>query len=277
MARFRGADPEADTTIRKPAGRFTSSFRAETCAVDIALEFVEQVLAEQPAPQLLPRVHIFTDSESLIKSLAGGPEQQSTVTACRIWERINRIAGADNGGCTLLLQWVPGHAGLEMNELADAAAREASELPQDGVPIDYTTAAAAIKRLVKKEWERGAKPSVRGAKLVPPQLEAGLNRSERRVLAQFRTGGKCWKLAKYRAEIAKAGEQVSPICERCQTGDEDVAHVLNDCPAYTAARLRHFGASEDNIRDLFENPMRVVQFLREVGITRAGNPGAGLL
>ena len=68
-----------------------------------------------------------------LRRLAEGPAAQTDVLADRVWQRLLDLA--DRGTHTSL-QWVPGHAGLPGNELADEIAREAANLEQRDVPID---------------------------------------------------------------------------------------------------------------------------------------------
>ena len=56
-----------------------------------------------------------------------GPTAQRDALADSVWRRLSELA---DRGTHLMLQWVPGHAGLPGNELADKVARAAADLDQ---------------------------------------------------------------------------------------------------------------------------------------------------
>ena len=63
------------------------------------------------------KIVLATDSQSLCCALASGNDD--------IQNLICKICDAN---CRLVVQWVPGHCMLDGNELADAAAKQASKL-----------------------------------------------------------------------------------------------------------------------------------------------------
>ena len=58
---------------------------------------------------------------------------QSDAVANRVWQRLRELT---DRGTHLSLQWVPCHAGLPGNEMADDVARAAADLNQDGALVD---------------------------------------------------------------------------------------------------------------------------------------------
>ncbi|XP_043212634.1 uncharacterized protein LOC122376759 [Amphibalanus amphitrite] len=127
-----------ERSVRAPAGRLCSSFRAEMVALRTALSF----LLENPLHADDPVV-ICTDSQSALAALREGPAAQHSPLGGAIWRALR---GLTAGGRQVHLQWVPSHCGLEGNERADSIAKEASNLAQDQAPIDVQTARRAAAR-----------------------------------------------------------------------------------------------------------------------------------
>ncbi|KAF0307743.1 ATP-dependent RNA helicase DDX51 [Amphibalanus amphitrite] len=125
--------------IRAPAGRFTSSYTAELIALRETLKYIESILTDQD-PAL--NIQLCTDSLSSLMRLREGPANQTERVADQVWLSLRRLGRRHR----VDLQWVPGHAGVAGNEIADAVAREAAELLQDGTPITFAAAKSLLKR-----------------------------------------------------------------------------------------------------------------------------------
>ena len=99
---------KGETELRRiwtPAGRWTSSYRADITALDSALVFLKEAAADS-APR---EVRICTDSQSTHGQLREGPAAQRDVLVDRVWQRLREVTA---WGTHLSLQWVSGHAGL---------------------------------------------------------------------------------------------------------------------------------------------------------------------
>ena len=244
--------------IQTPAGRWTSSYRAELTALDAALESLREIAADSAPAE----VRICTDSQSALTRLKGGPAAQTDVLADRVWRRLRGLA---DRGTRLILQWVPGHAGLPGNELADEVARAAADLCQDEVPIDLQSAKARIRRHAHEEWEERLRPTRYfkevGPRRVTPGERAGLSRRESVEAARLRTGHTT-ALAAYRHRI---GLQDAPTCPECQGEPETMTHLLTDCPARADLRRRIFGRDDPTLQDALGDRARLVELLRRLG------------
>ena len=138
-------------------------------ALDTALRYLQT--AADPAPR---EVCICSDSQSALRRLKYGPAAQTDVLADKVWRRLNDLA---DRGVRLHLQWVPGHAGLPGNELADEVARAAADLDQAEAPVDLSWLSpdlgdtligsgrrdsaplATITRTARVEWPRASGPA----------------------------------------------------------------------------------------------------------------------
>ena len=115
---------------------------------------------------------IFTDSVAAMRRVGGdapGPGQELAIRAIEIAERLSRK------GSSVTIRWTPAHAGVEGNERADQAAKDAAALP----PLRGTRgrlSLAFLKRRttdrVNEQWiedttnrmrKRGRQGSLRGA------------------------------------------------------------------------------------------------------------------
>jgi ribonuclease HI len=158
------------------------------------------------------------------------------------------------GKYALTLRWTAGHEGLEGNELADRAAKEAAggkSTNEKSIPIylrkSILTNPAAIKKAfheqLKKKWTQTWKESRRGKmvatfdKTAPSKKflqvisEEGVSRNAASCIAQFRL-----KHAPVNHYLKKIGKVDSARCPACGEEDETVEHYLLSCPSYAHER-----------------------------------------
>jgi ribonuclease HI len=253
--------PRQDIELMCAAGRFTTSYRAELVALHLALTRLRGLAAEGAIGRG-DRIRICTDSQSALMRLQRGPAQQRDTTAAAIWVLLRDL---DEVGAHTDLQWVPGHAGLEGNERVDGVAKLGRALDQNAAPVDFDSAKAALKKHIRERRRLQLAATHPDARAAPDELEHGLPRRTRVLLARLRTGGRTPELASYRHFLTRRNAVPEPAeCPHCGTGDvEDVAHLLNECPAFTQARLLWF-LGLDGTRMLHSCPRAVAGFLRAV-------------
>ena len=127
--------------IRTPAGRLSSSYRAEMVVLQSALAQLLESTSLDDDP-----IVVCTDSQSALASLRDGLAAQTTPMGISIWRSLSRLA---EGGRLVHLQWVPSHCGIDGDERADAIVKEASSLYQSDAAADVRTVHRAAARLAR--------------------------------------------------------------------------------------------------------------------------------
>ena len=98
--------------------------------------------------------YVFTDCESAIDVFVNQKDVVKWSFALRrAWSFLKKLEELD---ISVKLAWVPGHAGIEFNEIADSAAKEGCNLGKNVEKIDevsYSTISKWVDLLVKSEWQ----------------------------------------------------------------------------------------------------------------------------
>ena len=253
----------------RPAGRHTSSFRAECVALHSALTELSSLLVGADDVQ---RVRLCTDSLSALCALAAGPSAQRLKICADIWGALERCARPTR---TFDFVWVPGHCDISGNEEADEQARlggGSARRSQDAQPIDLPVARAALRRhaasLRRQRYQRSLGPDHhhRQATNGNPLPRFARTPAEERALRLFRVD----RHPACRATLARWGRRnsdgtrIDPECPTCGRPD-NAAHVLLDCVVHTAPRLRHLGPVP-TLDVLQQDPRSVLAFLRGAGL-----------
>lgn len=155
-----------------------SIFTAELFAILMALTYINDL------PVNPHQIVICTDSLSSIQALLYGSKNRSELLY-DIQIIAHQIIAT---GTPVDLQWVPSHVGLGGNEMADAAAKSATGLPQVTTDLGFSLA-EVYSKLQEAGVAAMANPPT---KLETPTLPPSLTRIFRRL----RTGGTKFKLFK---------------------------------------------------------------------------------
>jgi ribonuclease HI len=250
-------EPQETVTIARAAGRWCSSYLAETKALLLAMEWIKDNADKVGRGEA---VQIFTDSKSAVDKLQAGPAGQVDYIGSRIW-RI--LMSEELAAMSILVCWIPSHCGVEGNETVDRLANDGRSEPQLVVEIDYPTSKALIIRTTTNRWK--TKTVARAGRILALETnwekERVLSRLERRTLAQMRSHGHCPYLNAYRQRI---GLRNDDICDFCLQASQTAEHIILTCPALDGKRRRHLGNPGD-LGVLAKDPARVAAFLGEVG------------
>jgi ribonuclease HI len=242
------------------AGRLCSSFRAETIALRDGL-----------ALALLRREHfdslrVCTDSLSVLQHMrSAGPLRGQSPVWTDIWRHVAALE------CPVQFVHVPAHVGVDGNEAADKLAKEGTTRPQHPVPLDLTTARAAIRRSclarARKNLETRESAAASTAhdayfRLTPaPALLGGYPRCLQTAIHRLRVG-KSMLVGEFRYAI---GKEESPRCPECGAPRETVEHFLVHCPALARIRHESFTVDDPTLAHTLTHVAERAAFLRRSG------------
>ena len=105
-----------------------------------------QKLAAEDCDIAVPQkaeIQMLTDSQSAIRALEAGPWRQQSRLAQQVWQELRRTSNRYQAHVTIV--YVPGHADIEGNEVADVEAKDAAvaardEPGGDPTPVPYPLA-----------------------------------------------------------------------------------------------------------------------------------------
>ena len=125
-------DPEAIHVIQRKGSDFTCSYEEELDAMQTTANWISLNCDSEIS------IMVCTDSQSLCQALLSYNVETAAI----------RGTLHDRTGKTTI-QWIPGHSDVPGNELADQAAKEATELETDSRPVSYRSACTMIRSRIK--------------------------------------------------------------------------------------------------------------------------------
>ena len=167
--------------------------------------------------------------------------------------------------------WIPGHADIKGNELADKEAKLA--VRQNIVrtqEISVSDVKAHIKQRVyeewRSEWQRTTVDKIKLKEVIPvvrgTLMEYGLSRYESVKLIRLQLGH-----TRFTHSYHYTGEDV-PVCIQCEVVIS-VKHVLLECGNNALIRAEYYDHREVSLRDLLtkkELVSKVLAFLKEINL-----------
>merc|ERR1712080_411759 len=173
----------------------------------------------------------------------------------------------------VVLCWIPGHTGIQGNEIADEAAKDAvwqrvvrtQEIPASDVKV-------YVKRKVydkwKEEWRNTTIADVKLKEVIPEvrgaPLDLGVPRKDAVKLLRLRIGH-----TRLTHSYHFLREDV-PMCVECEVV-YSVRHLLMECGNFAPVRIAHYDPREVTLQDLLtkrEYALKVIKFLKDADLYR---------
>ena len=211
--------------------RVCTVFQAEVYAIHRAVEWVAKTGAVG--------VTIFSDSRSALAAIAQWNNDHPLVIAI---QKTIRALGASSPAP--VLAWVKAHVGIAGNELADAAAKAATEKrsAKDYDDFPFSFVKRALRQRTLHLWEQEYASATTGAitrRFFPTIADA---RRAHAVMeptfetTQIFTGHSFARAYLHRFKIAQ-----TPTCPCNMDAHQTVHHLLEECPRYAQARYLYEG------------------------------------
>jgi ribonuclease HI len=201
-----------------------SSFGAELKALR------QSLIQSYKAPADTTEVWIFTDSQSLVQRLRGA-WTANAYQAQDLLELLSLIHDmkSEDVNLRVRIRWIPGHAGIQGNELADRLATQAlRHQAPTRTGVGYEAFSGAGRQILQQERQGWS---------IPARHVMRLGAKERRFLHRLITGY---------GEVGfwnhKKDEAIPAWCRFCSAPEETVTHLLRQCDAgrCNGARLATF-------------------------------------
>ena len=270
---------QTESTYMGPATTSTV-YVAELQGICIALAMVQADIRRGNSHRHL---HIFADNQAAIRSVVRPEGHSGAYIVQQIVQKIDQIRA---GGVTIDIRWICAHEGIDGNERADLAAKEATgwrsgddrgpraEPPAHLYPL-RTTLKTWCKKTANQRWqaswtaERKGK-AVRRHTPIPTkkilQLHAGLSKAESALLVQMRTEKIGLKDFLFNRRVPGFH---NPRCH-CGGRRQTVAHVLLSCRHYKDLRRQELGhlPGRNNLRAILSTRKLATKAIRFMEQTR---------
>jgi len=211
---------EATAHFRLPDG--SSTLQTELVAIMKALQHAE--LRQRP-------VVIHSDSLGAIQALQKSRPRDNVGLITAILTTAHNIQGR---GRSIHLNWIPSHVGIEGNEAADLAAKNALSLPNVTVPVPASLsmiraklkkASSGVSKKQLRHWASQGSPSANWFTITnmnTTPFPENLHRKTRNNLHRLRLGYKC---------LEELKRNTPTECAHCNTDTTSLLlHYVEECP-----------------------------------------------
>ena len=254
--------------IYNPCGSFCSNFTAEKEAISQVLKHITGTF--EKAPNKTKNIVIFSDSLSALQELESGEmdnkEMSQIMIACD-----HLISNYD---IQIVLQWIPGHQGIQGNEEADVLAKRGASQPQPEAPVSYNTVSKMIRTNLKDEWLVDWVQNSTGRALYehmsapkPKDPINTLSRHDQSLIFRLRT-----QHVPLNNHLNRIKKDHSAQCPLCNYPNETVEHHLLHCTKLNELRRSFLPAQPSIGNTLFSDSEQLratCNFFRQASRLRA--------
>ena len=215
------------------------SYHGEVAGLKLATEFITSLSTSHT----FSKAHIFCDCKSAIASVSS-TKQSNSLQECitKIQRNINHLK--TEKGITTHIYWIPGHANLTPNELADTAAKTAAqEAVRSDLPPVYSL--QLVKRVIRnhihtkwqRSWDRQAEGGVNHYHRHTPKAPTTRYKSMGSRAAEAKLMRLQTNHSRLNNHLHKLFPEESPCCD-CSNERQTPHHILMDCPIVKDERSR---------------------------------------
>jgi len=228
------APGEAMVELKQPVSKLASILVGELVAIKMTLRFILEELSRKP----VKHIRIMSDSQTAIGVLTLGWDANAHMLLIQeiqdLWREVERK------GTRITLDWSPGHADIEGNEIADRlakeGAKEAEEMELDSSqPISQSDIKKSTKDAMDIKWQRRWEITDKARQLFELRPLAASKTidyrgtTNQRTLLQLQSGH-----TSLRDHLHRLGCKEDPLCNCGEP--ETLEHFLIHCPKYESAR-----------------------------------------
>ena len=234
--------------IRFPLPSFYTILSAELFAIKLAV---------QQTTNIQEKSLILTDSASALQCLLKPYHHAQHPLAKQIISHLNALPSNH-----VTLAWIPGHKGIEGNELVDKIAKEAALIrPIPNIPVSSTDFKATINNHLHSMWSidwnnTSMENKLRSIKhsTDPWSTSYQTNRQEETALCKLRIGHSKLTHA-YLLE-----KSPPPHCASCSV-QITIQHILTNCPKYRDLR-NNFNIPQTLPEALGDDPETIIKLFK---------------
>ena len=205
---------------------------------------------------------VYSDSRSALQAIKDLNSPHPVVREIRDW-----LVYLGTKMKNIVLCWVPAHVGIAGNESADQKAKAAAESPWDAnFPLPHTDMKPSIREALRTKWRQiWRQTTANKLREIHEDLGGWMTTHSNRQIEVVLTRLKIGHTRLTHGHLM--ANDPPPVCEECQE-PLSVAHVVEKCAAFSAARARHL-APPCTLKSVLGDPCKVpalIKFLREIDI-----------